>query len=190
VVIDCESAHGFGQLAGLPLQQLVVGRVSDVDGLRRLESLRLLSLTHTLTGTRLTDSLPAAPLEFLFLGRGTTEETGLRGLSHWVRLKVLSLSPTAPLTADDWAEIAWLPLLTRLQLNARLFPDGLGPMPVLPGITELRLAELRGGEDLSALPPRLPGVRVVDVRGVPGSRPDAAAFRALFPGAEVTVGDH
>ncbi|MFJ9199156.1 NACHT domain-containing protein [Streptomyces flaveolus] len=190
VVIDCASAHGFGRLAGLPLQQLVVGRVADVDGLRRLDSLRLLSLTHALTGTRLTDVLPAAaPLEFLFLGRGTTEGTGLRGLSHWAGLKVLSLSPTAPLTADDWAEIARLPLLTRLQLNARLFPDGLGPMPVLPGITELRLAELRGGEDLSALPSRLPGVRVVDVRGVPGPRPDTAAFTALFPGAEVTVGD-
>ncbi|MFG3158007.1 NACHT domain-containing protein [Streptomyces sp. NPDC048219] len=190
VVIDCENAHGFGRLAELPLRQLVVGRVADVDGLRRLGSLRLLSLTHPLTGTRLTDVLPAAaPLEFLFLGRGTTEETGLRDLSHWAGLKVLSLSPTAPLTADDWAEIARLPLLTRLQLNARLLPDGLGPMPVLPGITELRLAEIRGGEDLSALPSRLPGVRVVDARGVPGSRPDATVLTALFPGAEVTVGD-
>ncbi|MEU3662188.1 NACHT domain-containing protein [Streptomyces sp. NPDC032940] len=190
VVIDCWSARGFGRLAGLPLHQLVVGRVADVDGLRRLDSLRLLSLTHPVAGRCLTDVLPAAaPLDFLFLGRGTTDETGLRGLSHWVRLKVLSLAPTAPLTADDWAEVGRLPLLTRLQLNARLFRDGLGPMPVLPGITELRLAELRGGEDFSMLPSRLPGVRVVDVQGAPGPRPDAAAFRALFPGAEVTVSD-
>ncbi|MBD0422478.1 NACHT domain-containing protein [Streptomyces sp. TRM S81-3] len=190
VLIECPSARGFEELAPLPLGELVIAQAGDLAGLRELGSLRLLSLSGPLPGDRLTDVLPVpAPLEYLFLGRRTTDHTGLRGLSHWRTLKVLSLAPTATLTAADWAEIARLPLLGCLHLSARLFPFGLGPMPALPGINELRLAGFQGGEDVSGLPARLPGVRVVRVLSAPGARVDTARFEALFPDAEVSEGE-
>ncbi|MFJ7768136.1 hypothetical protein ACIQ1J_06880 [Streptomyces sp. NPDC097107] len=68
----------------------------------------------------------AAPFEFLFLGLAAIDNTGLRGLSHWQTLKYLSLGPALSLDAEDWAEIARLPLLTALYLNASLLPGGLG----------------------------------------------------------------
>ncbi|MDT0614728.1 NACHT domain-containing protein [Streptomyces lancefieldiae] len=190
VLIDCPSARGFEQLAGLPLRELVTARVGDVTGLRELNSLRLLSLTQSLPGTRVARVLPAsAPLEYLFLGRGTTEHGGLRGLSHWSTLKVLSLALTAPLEAEDWTEIGRLPELTGLYLSASLFPHRLGPMPVLPGVIELRLAAFEGDEDVSALRGRLPGVRRLVVETAPGARFDTTPFAALFPGADVVLNE-
>lgn len=184
----CRSARGFHWLTSLSLDTLVIGDVAEVDGLRDVPSIRVLSLTQRLAGSGLTDSLPVeSPLEFLFLGLGTTVNTGLRGLSHWRTLEVLSLADTTPLTAEDWGEVARLPHLTGLYLNTRLFRGGLGPVPLLPGITELRLVAFRGDEDVSALPSRLPGVRRVGLWPGSGERLDTASFATLFPNAEVTL---
>ncbi|MGC9500342.1 NACHT domain-containing protein [Streptomyces sp. WG7] len=186
----CPSVRELGQLAPLSLKELVIGPIADLTGLRELASLDLLSVAQWLPGTRLTESLPLpAPLEILFLGPGTTATTGLRGLSHWSGLKVLSLALTTSLTADDWEEVSLLPLLTSLHLHASLFPYGLGPMPVLPCVTHLRLPTLSGHEDVSVLATRLPGVRTVVVEPAPGAHVDITRFASLFPDAEVTLKD-
>ncbi|MGW4570147.1 NACHT domain-containing protein [Streptomyces tendae] len=184
----CPAARGFEALTALPLTNLVIFRVADPTGLRELDSLRRLTLAQALPGTRLTDSLPvSALLNFLALGPKTTETTGLRGLSHWSTLQDLSLTLNTPLTAEDWAEVGSLPLLTGLYLNARLFANRLGPLPVMPGITHLGLAAVQGNEDVSALRDRLPGLRSVLIQTAPGTRFDPAPYAALFPDAEVTV---
>ncbi|GAA4010388.1 NACHT domain-containing protein [Streptomyces marokkonensis] len=185
----CRSVREFGWLRSLPLDFLLIADASEISGLRDTTSIRLLSLfAQQLPGTELTDSLPvASPLDFLFLGEDTTTSTGLRGLSHWRTLEVLSLAVTTPLTDEDWAEVARLPHLTGLYLNGRLFPDGLGPVPLLPDITELRLVAFRGDEDASVLSARLPGVRKVAVWAATGERLDATPFEALFPNAEVIL---
>ncbi|WP_431331283.1 NACHT domain-containing protein [Streptomyces sp. IPPR8] len=187
-LVSCLSARGLAGLSALPLSELAISDMADLSGLRELDSLRFLSLTQELPGGQLTDALPlAAPFEFLFLGLTAIDSTGLGGLSHWQSLKYLSLGPKLSLGADDWAEIAQLPLLTCLYLNATLFSDGLGPLPVLPGVGELRLAALNGEEDVSVLPSRLPGVRTVVLQTAPGARFDTTPYAALFPDAEVSV---
>ncbi|MGW3240402.1 NACHT domain-containing protein [Streptomyces olivaceus] len=188
----CPSARGFGQLTSLPVDSLTVIGAADLDGLRGMTSLGALSLLQQLPGSRLTDCLPvAAHLEFLFLGLGTTVNTGLRGLAHWRSLQVLSLAEITPLTAHDWAEVARLPHLTGLYLNTRVFPGGLKSMPVLPRITELGLIAFRGHEGVSVLPARLPGVRKVSLWPWPGSTEplDPTPFEALFPEAEVILSE-
>ncbi|MFE5597618.1 NACHT domain-containing protein [Streptomyces coelicoflavus] len=187
-LVDCRSAQKLGNIASLPLRDLVIYTTDGLSDLRQLGFLQDLALRQPLPGPRLTTSLPvSAPLEFLHLQRDTTRNTGLRGLSHWRTLRTFGLSRTAPLTATDWAEIAQLPLLTSLYLSGSFFPDNLGPMPVLPGITGLRLDPLGGGEDVSILATRLPNVRTVVVHPALGAHLDPAPYAALFPDAEVTV---
>ncbi len=188
----CDAARGLGGLAGVPLEELLIIRgAADLSELAELGSLTLLSLTPRLPGRRLTDAVPrSAPLEFLYLGGAAVDGTGLRGLSHWRSLRQLSLAPDAALDAEDWAEITRLPRLTELFLDASLFPDRLGPMPVLPGLRELNLPALEGDEDVSAVAARVPGVRRVVLQTAPGARFDPAPYRALFPDAEVTLVEH
>ncbi|CAL9506958.1 NACHT domain-containing protein [Streptomyces sp. enrichment culture] len=187
---DCGAVRGFDGLAGIPLEELLVRGTAELSGLPGLESLTLLSLTPRLPGQRLTDALPrSAPLEFLFLGDAAIDGTGLRGLSHWRTLQRLSLAPDACLDADDWAEVARLPLLTGLFLDASLFPDRLGPMPVLAGLRELHLTAFQGDEDVSVVAARVPGVRHVDIQTAPGVRFDPAPYRAAFPNAAVTLAE-
>ncbi|MFD5297329.1 NACHT domain-containing protein [Streptomyces mutabilis] len=187
-LVDCGAAHGLGGLARLPLHKLTVGGIADLSGLRALDSLSFLTLVQRLPGRRLTDTLPlSAPLGSLFLRHQTVYGTGLRGLSHWQTLRSLGLALTTPLDAEDWAEVAGLPLLTDLYLDASLLPSGLGPMQVLPGIDRLCFANLEGHEDLSATSAHVPGVRHVTLQTAPGARFDPAPYAALFPDAEVSV---
>ncbi|MBQ1099118.1 NACHT domain-containing protein [Streptomyces sp. b94] len=187
-LVNCGSARGLVGLSALPLRELAISDMADLSGLRELDSLHFLSLTQELPGSRLTDALPlAAPFEFLFLGLAAIDNTGLRGLSHWQTLKYLSLGPALSLDAEDWAEIARLPLLTALYLNASLLPGGLGPMTVLPGVVDLSFAALEGHEDVSSVPALVPDVRNVVLQTAPGARFDVAPFAALFPDAEITL---
>ncbi|MFE0204736.1 NACHT domain-containing protein [Streptomyces sp. NPDC058985] len=188
-LISCPSARGLGHLSALSLEELMIVRCPDLSGLQDLGSLSLLSVAQRIPGTRLTECLPvSAPLKFLWLGQDATAATGLAGLSHWSStLEWLSLLLTVPLTAADWSEIAGLPLLSRIRLDASMFPDGLGPTAALPHVTEVCFASVQGDEDLSALPARLPGVRTVVLEPAPGARLDTARYAALFPGADVTV---
>lgn len=163
-LFDCRSARGLGQLSALRLKGVVITQLADLAGLQRLDSLSQLSVLQRLPDTRLTDSLPpAAPLRQLHLGQNTTEYTGLRGLSHWATLEWLSLFSTRPLTAADWTEIARLPLLTTLYLNASVAQGGVEAMPTLHG------------------------VRRVVLHTAGGARCDTARIAARFPDAEVTL---
>ncbi|CAM5522952.1 NACHT domain-containing protein OS=Streptomyces rochei OX=1928 GN=G3I25_36545 PE=4 SV=1 [Streptomyces rochei] len=185
---DCASVDEFSGLSPLRLEELVLGSVAGLTGLRELDSLSLLSVSQWLPGTRLTDSLPvSAPLEHLFLGPNTTVTTGLRGLSHWSGLKRLGLAVTTSITDADWAEVSALSLLYSLHLDSSLFPYGLGPVPVLPDVTHLRLAALRGHEDVSALSSRLPGVLRLELEAAPGADVDGSRFGRYFPDAEVVL---
>ncbi|GAA4987416.1 NACHT domain-containing protein [Streptomyces hyderabadensis] len=187
-LVGCGAARNLGGLAGLPIEELLIRRMGDLSALRELQSLSLLSVAQTLPGSRLTDALPRhAPFDFLYLGHTAIDGTGLRGLSHWQTLTRLSLAPTAPLDAEDWSEVARLPLLTDLRLNTSLLRGGLGPVTVLPSVTELHVAAFEGDEDMSTLPVRLPRVRQVTLHTAPGARFNPAPYAALFPDAEVTV---
>ncbi|MFE9607744.1 NACHT domain-containing protein [Streptomyces sp. NPDC006012] len=188
---DCPAARGLDRLSELPLVTLVAS-LTDVTGLDSLRSLERLSLEQELPGTDLTHSLPLdAPLQFLFLGRNTTDRTGLGGLRHWRSLSTLSLGPLATeLTAGDWREVAALPALTHLFLNARIIrdlPRSLSRMPGLPRVEVLRIPAMTGAEDLSGLASRLPNVRSVTLQSLPGRSFPVSGFSDLFPGADVTL---
>ncbi|MFF0535941.1 NACHT domain-containing protein [Streptomyces coelicoflavus] len=189
LLVNCPSARKLEQLARLSLTDLVIGRAADLAGLSELTSLVTLSVADRLPGVRLTDTLPAgALLQYLHLGADATLGTGLRGLAHWGTLRTLYLSPTTPLTAEDWAEVQRLPQLRGLLLHGSLFPDGIGLLPPLPGILELSLIGCKGDEDLSVLAPRLPDVRTVVLDSASDAPLDTERIAALFPDAEVTVG--
>ncbi|WP_329349881.1 NACHT domain-containing protein [Streptomyces sp. NBC_01261] len=185
-------AEGLNQLSSLSLTHLSCNGVGDVTGLRVLPSIRRLTLTQELPGTELTDVLPVlSPLETLFLGRNSTDNTGLRGLRHWSGLRSLSLGPLATeLTNADWQEVAALPELTHLHLNAgiiRNFPHSIHTMPELPGIEALSVNSMRTAEDLSALVPRLPGLRSLTLADDNGQPIPVDRYTGLFPDVEITV---
>ncbi|MFI9827832.1 NACHT domain-containing protein [Streptomyces sp. NPDC051913] len=187
---DCATLHGVDRLPAL--MSLGFSNVGDVTALSSLTSLHSLSLSQELPGTALTDALPVdAPLGFLFLGRGSIDTTGLRGLRHWPGLDTLSLGPlTTELSVADWQEVAELPELTHLYLNARIirdFPHSIELMPELPGVTVLRIPNMYGAEDLAPLVPRLPGVRSVILQNNPDRPFSAAAYAGLFPDIEITL---
>lgn len=191
----CPNAHGLDRLAGVGLTELALGSGTDLTGLRSLTTLTLLSLVQELPGADLTEALPAdAPLDFLYLGDECTASTGLRGLGQWRTLRILSLGAlTTELTEDDWREVAALPALTHLYLNAAILrevPASVGRMPELPGVEELAVVGLEGTEHLAALAARLPEVHRVTLINRVGHSLALADFRPLFPGAEVVLEEH
>ncbi|WP_328749409.1 NACHT domain-containing protein [Streptomyces sp. NBC_00285] len=188
----CPGAHGLDRLAELPLAELICGRIAGLDGLGSLHSLTRLTLEQEIPGRSLTDVLPVdADLRFLFLGRHTTNRTGLRGLEHWSGLTALSLGPlTTELTAEDWRAVAALPALSQLHLNARILrdlPRSVERMPVLPNIRDLRLPGLLGTEDIAALAGRLPGLRSLVLQNMPGHAFPLFRFSDHFPGVDVSL---
>jgi hypothetical protein len=190
-LVNCP-VGALDRLTALPLDLLGCRNVADLAGLRQLRSMRRLSLIQELPGTDLTDVLPVdAPLEFLFLGQNTIGDTGLRGLQHWTGLQTLSLGPlTAELTDADWQSVIELPALDRLYLSAAIirdFPHSVEAMPELPGIEVLRVIEMHGAEDLSALVPKLPGLRSVALYSNLGEPLPAARYAGLFPDAEIKM---
>ncbi|WP_405802761.1 NACHT domain-containing protein [Streptomyces halstedii] len=188
----CPRTTGLDRLSQLPLSQLSLGTVADLSGLRSLSSLARLSLALELPDRALTETLPTdAPLRFLFLGRHSTDSAGLRELSCWKTLRTLSLGPlTTELTAADWREVAALPQLIHLYLNAEILRElsaSVGRMPELPGVEVLRVPNMDGTEHLAPLASRLPGLHTVILRQRPGHHFPLSGFRALFPNAEVIL---
>lgn len=188
----CPAAHGLENLDLLSLSELTLQQIADPSGLRSLRSLRRLSLTQDLRCDSLTDVLPVdSALEYLFLGRSTTNRTGLRGLEHWAGLTELSLGPlSAPLTAADWRSVAALPQLTDLHVNGRFvtdYPDAIEAMPELPEVESLRVPAMHGAEDLSVLAARLPGLRRVTLQAARSRDFPAIRYADVFPGAAVDV---
>lgn len=186
----CPTLEGVEQLTALT--RLGLSNIGDISRLRSLRGIRDISVAQELPGAALTDALPVgSPLEFLFLGSGSTDGTGLRGLRHWATLRALSLGPlTSELTVADWREVTELPELTALYLNAKIirdFPHSIEAMPELPGIEVLRVANMHGAEDLSPLVPRLPGLRSVTLQSSPAEPIPPALYEGLFPGIEINL---
>ncbi|MFD4605123.1 NACHT domain-containing protein [Streptomyces sp. NPDC058464] len=186
----CPAAHGLERLAELRITELICGQIADVSGLRSLGSLVRLTVEQELPGDSLGEVLPAdAALEFLFLGRNSTNRTGLRGLEHWTTLTDLSLGPlTTELTAADWQAVAGLPELRTLHLNARILrelPRSVERMPELSGVKALRVPGLLGTEDFSVLARRLPAVRSVILQNMPGHAFPTSRFSEYFPGVDI-----
>ncbi|AKN69683.1 ATP-binding protein [Streptomyces sp. PBH53] len=185
---DCPTGN-LHQLSELPLVRFICDHIADVTGLRRLRSLRRLSLAQELPGTDLTEVLPVdAPLETLFLGSNSTDTTGLRGLQHWSGLRSLSLGQlTTELTDTDWQAVAELPELKELHLHAvifRQFPYSFRVMPQLPGIEKLRITAIYGDEELFGLAQQLPSLHSVILQVHPA---EYARYARLFPGVEVSL---
>ncbi|MFG5724455.1 NACHT domain-containing protein [Streptomyces murinus] len=188
----CPAAHGLERLSVLPLTVLSCSPIADISGLRSLRSLTTAAVSQRLPGWDLTEALPVdAPLEYLALGRSSTDSTGLRGLSHWRGLRTLSLGPlTAEPTVGDWHEVAELPVLTDLHLNGRIvreYSRSLTRMPELPGVEALEVRMLAGDEDFSPLVSRLTGLRSVTLSSRPGHFLSASRCQELFPNARLTV---
>ncbi|MER5951996.1 NACHT domain-containing protein [Streptomyces sp. NPDC001904] len=191
---DCPYTADLSPLADLPLTRLgVTGCGGAVTGLDRLRSLERISFYDEVPGTSLAEGLPAeAPLRFLYLGGRAIDWTGLRGLGQWPTLTSLSLGllRTAP-TVDDWSHVAGLPALTALYLDAIFFGDhfarSLAALPELPRVDVLRLASLTGREDISALPPRLPGVRKLVLQTFPHTTVPVDRYARHFPDAEIVL---
>ncbi|MGW2642181.1 NACHT domain-containing protein [Streptomyces sp. NPDC001348] len=189
---ECPAAMGLESLSALPLRGLSCDGINELRGLRSLRSLARLSMTQELSGTELTDTLPVdAPLEFLYLGGNSIDNTGLRGLPHWAGLQTLSLGPLKnELTAADWQAVAELPELTDLYLNGwiiREFPHCIELMPEMPSIKLLRVYAMHGAEDLSALAPKLPGLRSVILSGQGGHSFPVSRFERVFPGVRIRL---
>ncbi|MEU6373243.1 NACHT domain-containing protein [Streptomyces sp. NPDC046909] len=189
-LVNCPTLAGLHLLS--TLVHLDVRSVGDLTGLQSLRSIGYLSVDQELPGPDLGTTLPVdAPLEFLSLGRNSTDTTGLRGLHHWSTLRTLSLGPlTTELTVTDWQAVTELPELSALHLNAEIireFPHAIEAMPELPGIEKLQIPDMHGAEDLSALVPRLPNLRSVTLQ----SRPDVPIsdflYAGLFPNVDINV---
>ncbi|MFF7050415.1 NACHT domain-containing protein [Streptomyces griseorubiginosus] len=182
----CTQARGLDRLADLPLTELICGQIADLTGLASLRSLRRLTLEQELPGHRLTEVLPVdAHLTYLFLGRHTTNRTGLRGLEHWSELVDLSIGPlTTELTRADWQSVAALPQLKQLHLHARLLrelPRSVDHLPELPTVKVLRLTGLVGTEDLAVLASRFPKLHSVALQNMPGHTFPLSRCSGVFP---------
>ncbi|WP_399887037.1 NACHT domain-containing protein [Streptomyces sp. BBFR51] len=161
-LFDCGPARGIGRLSALPLENLTIVGGGDLTGLNELASLQQLSVMQRLPGTRLTDSLPmVACLRQLYLGRGVTADTGLRGLSHWSMLRELSL-PGFRVTTADWTELSQLPQLAFLLLDASVLEIDPDALPALPGVRTVQLLGSRG-RDTTRLTGLFPGARILGI---------------------------
>ncbi|MFF0004397.1 NACHT domain-containing protein [Streptomyces tibetensis] len=185
----CTGTEGLSSLAELPLTDLVLfDRGADLTGLGTLRRLTQLSLDQDLPGDLLTDSLPAdAPLRHLFLGMGSIHSTGLRGLSGWPTLRSLAVgvSSRRHLSAEDWREVAALPVLGTLRLYGRSEHYGFDAMPELPGIEDF---EFPGDGDLGVLrviASRLPGLRRLTVSEELAGTPSPDTWADIFPTVEI-----
>ncbi|MFI6494694.1 NACHT domain-containing protein [Streptomyces sp. NPDC050564] len=188
---DCPGVTDLSPLAQSCLVGLRLGRLRglpELNGLKSLSTLRSLSVRQQLPGDALTDSLPVeAELDSLHLSGRAARTTGFRGLSHWRTLRELHLDRgVARPTTEDWAEVAALPALGDLFFHPSLL-SGVTLMPILPQVTTLHIAPVRGTEHLSLLSERLPGLNSVVLQG--GSDASLLAERCadLFPQAYVTV---
>lgn len=186
---DCFGVRDLTRLSELPLTELAFNRIASPAGLSALHGLTRLSLDQTFQDGHLSDQLPLdAPLEYLFLGQETLATASLRGLESWPTLTELSLArPSPTLSATDWGQVARLPVLRSLVLNASLNHYALEFMPELPSVETLRMPSQRKADKyLRILASRLPGLRTVTLktsgrRGVP-----LDTYAEFFPAAEVT----
>jgi hypothetical protein len=185
---NCPGATNLESLAELPLTELGLSGVPDLEGLRALSSLRRLNLRQEwVFEDGLADVLPpGAPLEHLHLGTRALLRPGpLRGLRAWPTLTSLSLGATPAFTSADWEEMAALPHLTTLALHSSVGDytvDEMSRVPEVAQVRELHLTVSDEGRPLRALARGLPNVRRVVVASARILTPGLAE---AFPSAEI-----
>ncbi|WP_432043699.1 NACHT domain-containing protein [Streptomyces cadmiisoli] len=164
----CPHVQDVAPLARLPLSRLSLGvlpgleRPGALSPLSGSAALSQLDLGITLLAASLDEALPRdLPLRHLRLTGNATAHTGLRGLHRLSTLRRLTLAaPAAALAPEDFEEIARLPALEELRTDWR----AVGRQgPPLTGVTAVRLNNVDGGADLSAVPALFPDLREVTV---------------------------
>jgi NACHT domain len=183
----CPSVGDLSPLAELALEELYLYDVGEISGLDRLSTLRALTVTSA-PSSSLRELPRDAPLTTLGLDGGVLARSGLRGLRQWPTLEYVDLRDGAEfLRPEDWPELAMLPALTRLGVPAPVATCCTGA-PELPGVEELDITHVEGGEDLSPLSRLCPNVRTVRLYPKQQSVScDAATYAHQFPDADVVV---
>jgi hypothetical protein len=183
-VSRCLNLEDLSAVARLPLIWLsldLLPRGLDLSVLAGSPTLDQLDLGVLLEGASLDEALPRdLGLRYLRFTKHALELTGLRGLRHFRSLKRLSLAKlTSPLSPADHEEIARLPELRHLHIDWQ--HNGGWQGPPLPGVTHLRLNNLQGTEDLSAVPDLFPDLRSVTVVYAPDVTDIPPAVLAHLP---------
>ncbi|MCM1967205.1 NACHT domain-containing NTPase [Streptomyces sp. G1] len=135
---DCDPVNDLSPLIGLPIRELHIEVITDVDlrplrGLSELESLTLSGGPDTLVWAP--DSFHSqAPLRHLQMLGNAACEQNLTGVGRFTLLETLGFSGFA--TADGWREMSGLQQLSRLTLEAISF-DALPADGVLAEVTHL-----------------------------------------------------
>lgn len=128
----------FSPLVGLPIRDLYVDVITDVDlrPLRRLSELESIAVSGGPEALIWTPDTfhPDAPLQHIQMMGNASWEQDLTGVGRFTRLE--SLAFTASATADGWREMSGLHSLSRLTLDAASFED-LPADSVLTEVTHL-----------------------------------------------------
>ncbi|MBD0838952.1 NACHT domain-containing protein [Streptomyces sp. TRM68416] len=166
----CFHLEDLTALARLPLNWLsldLLPRELDLSVLSGSPTLDQLDLGFLLEADSLDEALPRdLNLTYLRFTKSALQQTGLRGLRHFPSLRRLSLAKLeSPLSAADGEEVTRLPELRHLHLNWQR--TGGWPGPPLPRITYLRLNNVQGIEDFSAVPTQFPHLRSVTLVHAP-----------------------
>ncbi|MEV0172559.1 NACHT domain-containing protein [Streptomyces sp. NPDC050803] len=166
----CFHLEDLSALARLPLIWLsldLLSRGLDLSVLSGSPTLNQLDLGLPLEADSLDEALPRGlNLHYLRFTKSALERTGLRGLGHFHSLKRLSLAKLDTwLSPADREEVARLPELRHLHIDWQR--NGGWPGPPLPGVTHLRLNNVQGAEDFSAVPAQFPRLRSVTVVHAP-----------------------
>ncbi|MBO4256710.1 NACHT domain-containing protein [Streptomyces griseorubiginosus] len=187
ILAGCPRVSDLAPLAASGVGELDLYRLGDISGLERLDTLESLTAVTGLPGGGLAALPRNAPLKILALGAEAIDGTGLRGLSHWSMLDFLDLRDGASiLRHEDWSEVAELPALTCLAIDAGLAL--MAGLPHLPTVEVVRVRNVSGNEDLTPLSHLCPQARRVLLYSEdPSTSLDASSYTALFPDAEVKV---
>ncbi|MCP3753895.1 NACHT domain-containing NTPase [Streptomyces sp. TBY4] len=157
VAHHCDLIADLSPLIGLPIRDLCVDVVSDVDlgPLRQLADLEDLSLDGGPDALIWTPDLlhPQAPLRYLqVFGQGSCEQD-LTDIGRFPLLETLGFSGT--ITADGWREVSGLPALSRLTLHADSF-EHLPADGVLAEVTHLCVNLVEDAHTAQRIIDRLP----------------------------------
>lgn len=170
----CPALVGLSPLGGLPIRDLRVQSSpgTDLNVLERLETLTSLRLHSSAQVNWSVESIhPQAPLQRLIMRGMAVPEQGIKGLSRFTGLTALT-AESARLDAGDWQEMAVLPALHSLALDAVSF-DTLPADVVLTGVKELRVyadVDVRVAQRvIDRLPHAFPGLDVCELSGELGT---------------------
>ncbi|MFE4260847.1 NACHT domain-containing protein [Streptomyces sp. NPDC056883] len=135
--LGCSPVSDLSPLARLPLRNLFIDLITDVDlrPLWQLPDLASLAVSAVeLESWTPADFPPHAPLVHLQMFSHFPHEFSLKGISRYPLLRSLGISGSA--TAEDWQELSSLRELSRLNLDAVSF-DVLPSGTVLAELTHL-----------------------------------------------------